>query len=133
MDYFQATFEIEDNDTCLEANGALRSDVTYFGYPDDSRDYFAFYLWATGTITVELDGHTSQGVQLQLLRRNPDGSCSLVECDCDLVPPFEVVAEGSPGPYRVYIYSVSGFNTTYPYTLRVEYPLPPGNDLACSP
>ena len=117
MAYFEGPWEEEDNDSYAEANGPLRSDRDYYGYPDDAKDYFSIYLRTGGDITIDLTGHNGQGVQLQLFYQSVDN-----RVDYDLDPPsYHIEYTGLAGWYYIYIYTASGYNNTTSYTLRVVY------------
>lgn len=114
--FFEGPFEMEDNDSPAQANGPLRSGQDYQGYPDDDNDYFHFTSTASGTITVNMTGHTGTGVQVLLY----DQDFSMVQVDN--TPPYAINYSAAPGKYSVRIYSAGGFNNTTPYTLKVTYP-----------
>jgi sugar lactone lactonase YvrE len=115
--YFAGPWEVEPNDSYLQANGPLMAGRTYSGYPNDQKDYFSLYVRQPGEITVELAGHTGQGVQLQLFYQ---GTHNRVRYDT--TPPYQITYQGSPGWYYVYIYTASGHNWSTPYTLQASYP-----------
>jgi hypothetical protein len=115
--YFEGPWEREDNDGYLEANGPLRSGADYYGYPDDERDYFSIYLRTGGTITIDLTGHTGQGVQLLLFYQSTDDQKDRV-----WEKPYHIAYSGPAGWYYILIYTESGHNSNTPYTLRVSYP-----------
>jgi hypothetical protein len=115
--YFKGPWEQEDNDSHTQANGPLISGSNYYGYPDDGKDYFSVQMPTNGTITVNLDNHTGQGVQLFLFYQSPAN-----EVGWDYQAPYDLSYTGPAGWYYVYIYTESGFNATTPYTLRVTYP-----------
>jgi hypothetical protein len=114
--YFEGPWESEPNNSRDEANGPIRSDQPYYGYPNDQKDYFSFYVRNPGTISMTLAHHTGQGVQLQLRY----GDSLLVY---DYTPPLHIeYAMDQPGWYYAYIFTESGWNNTTPYTLTVTYP-----------
>jgi parallel beta-helix repeat protein len=117
MIYFEGPWEVEPNDSYLEANGPLRSGSNYYGYPNDQRDFFAIYVPTSGDIIVDLTGHTGQGVQLQLLYRSVHNLVRYV-----YQPPYHIEYAGPAGLYYIYIYTESGFSETTPYTLRATFP-----------
>ncbi|MDX9953364.1 MAG: SBBP repeat-containing protein [Anaerolineae bacterium] len=116
LQYFEGPWEVEPNDTYLQANGPLISGRNYTAYPNDARDYFSVYVRRPGTLTVSITNHTGQLVQLQLfyqgLANNVYGKPA---------PPWEFTYEAQPGWYYIYIYTDAGHNSTTPYTLRVMY------------
>lgn len=114
--YFEGPWESEPNNSRDEANGPIRSGQPYYGYPNDQKDYFSFYVRNPGTISMTLANHTGQGVQLQL--HYGDTFLTYV-----YAPPFHIeYAVDQPGWYYVYIFTESGWNGTTPYTLTVTYP-----------
>ncbi len=115
---FFTGFEVDPNNKTAEANGPLGSGMAINGYPDDARDYFHFTSGSVGTITVNLTGHTGQGVQLQLFYQSTSNLVTY-----DPTPPFSIQVGNRPaGFYIVIIYAASGYNSTTPYTLVVTYP-----------
>jgi len=133
--YFEGPWEKDPNDRWWQANGPLISERDYYGYPDDERDYFSIYTRREGQITVNLTGHTGQGVQLQLFHGapEPDGSNRVELVHQEL---YEIVQHGPAGWYYILIYTESGHNEHTPYTLRVTYPLvtpPPGPTATATP
>jgi len=67
VNYFTGPWEIEDNDSYLQANGPLHSGQDYFGYPDDQKDYFSVHLSTPGTISIDLSNHSGQGAAAAVL------------------------------------------------------------------
>ena len=116
VSYFEGPWEREPNNSYLEANGALRSGRNYYGYPDE-KDYFSVYLRTGGTLTVDLTGHTGQGVQLQLFYESVSTRVRFVPD-----PPYHTEYTGSGGWYYIYIYTKSWDDGARAYTLRVTYP-----------
>jgi len=116
MAYFEGPWEEENNNSYAEANGPLRSDRDYYGYPDDAKDYFSIYLCTGGDVTIDLTGHNGQGVQLQLFYQSVDNRVAYVPH-----PPYHIEYTGLAGWYYVYIYTASGYNSTTSYTLQVLY------------
>jgi len=115
--YFEGPFEVEDNDSYLQANGPLRSGQDYMGYPDDAKDYFSFIPSASGSMSINLSNHTGLGVQLQLFYQSV---ANLVAFDLDA--PYQINHSGPAGTYYIYIFTESGFNSLTPYTLRATFP-----------
>ena len=113
-------WESEPNDPWdTNANGPLISGGSHFGYQNDAKDIFWFDAGKDGTIRVNLTGQSAEGVQLQLYYR-PDADP--IRVDYRVSPPYAIEYAGDAGRYYAYIYSVGGYNESYPYTLRVEYP-----------
>ncbi|MDX9953367.1 MAG: hypothetical protein RBT75_04695, partial [Anaerolineae bacterium] len=100
LQYFEGPWEVEPNDTYLQANGPLISGRDYRGYPDDERDYFSIYLRKPGPLTIDLTDHTGQAVQLQLFYQGIDNRVAF-----DTVPPYTITHTGQPGWYYIYIYT----------------------------
>jgi len=123
--YFIGPFEAEPNNTASQANGFLAPGVSYLGYPNDTIDLYKFQLTSQGQITVALTlpiGYTGRDTQLQLFYQttgNRVGYSASV--------PYRIVCPqgactGAAGLYYVFIYTASGFGSTTPYTLSVDYP-----------
>jgi len=117
VSHFAGPWEVEPNNTWQQANGPLISGRAYYGYPNDTRDYFSIYTRRAGQITVSLTGHTGHGVQLQLFYQGINN-----RVDHDLEAPYEITYSGPAGWYYILIYTESGHNEHTPYTLRVTYP-----------
>lgn len=123
ISYFDGPWEKEPNNADYEANGAIHSDQDYFGYPNDTKDYFYFTSTAEGQITLDLTNHAFDGAQLQLfygsaLEENRVGF--------DATPPLHIDLANQPaGTYYVYIATESVPVVQTPYTLRVDYPTDP--------
>jgi len=114
---FAGPWEQEPNNSYLEANGSIISGQGYYGYPDDVKDYFSFYMRESGDITIDLTGHSGADVQLQLFYQNNNDRKVY-----DAKDPYHIQYSGSPGWYYVYIYASGGYNSAASYTLRVTYP-----------
>jgi hypothetical protein len=99
-----------------QANGPLRPNRNYYGYPNDERAYFSFYARAAGPIVVDLTNHTGNGVQLQLFYQNTSQRVGFV-----WAPPYHIEVAGAAGWYYIYIYTASGFNSNDLYTLRARF------------
>jgi formylglycine-generating enzyme required for sulfatase activity len=118
---FEGPWEVEPNDAYTEANGPLVYGRTYFGYPDDAKDYFSLQTEMAGRIVVDLLEHTGQDVQLQLFY-GPATAENRVAYDTEA--PFHIEHTGPAGTYYIYISTGSGYNGTSPYTLRATFPEP---------
>jgi formylglycine-generating enzyme required for sulfatase activity len=116
--YFEGPWEAEPNNTPQQANGPLRSYRTYYGYPDDEKDYFSIDLYKGGQIIVDLTNHTGQHVQLQLFYQSTDNRVAV-----DLEPPYHLEHLGAAGTYYIYINTGAGHNSSDAYTLRVAFPM----------
>lgn len=115
---FDEECEDEPNDIPMEANGALISGQSYCGYPDDTKDYFKIYPFTGGTVLADLTNHTGVGVQLQLFYQTTDNRVDFDTGQGDL----HVEYNGPAGLYYIYIFTDSGLNDDFPYTLVVTYP-----------
>lgn len=112
--YFNGSWEQEENNSTAQANGRLRPNQAYYGYPNDQRDYFFIELNQPGHIVVDLQGYHNTG-QLQLLSANG-------RITYDTEPPYYLDYQNAPaGIYYIYIFTDNGFNNTIPYTLTVDY------------
>jgi len=115
--YFEGPWEVEPNNTYLQANGSLRSGRDYYGYPNDQKDYFSIYLRTGGQIVIDLSNHTGQGVQLQLFYQTAG---NLVAGDLDA--PYHIEYTGPAGLYYIYIYTAGNYNSSTAFALRATYP-----------
>jgi hypothetical protein len=115
LPYFAGPWEIEPNNSSTQANGPLEPGRTYYGYPDDQRDYFSVYLPSAGQISLSLANHTGQGVQLALYYQT---MANLVARAWQ--PPYQASYQGQPGWYFIYIYCLGGYNTGTSYQLRAD-------------
>jgi hypothetical protein len=120
--YFEGPWEVEPNNKAQEANGPLRSQRAYYGYPNDLYDVFYFEATRAGRMTAELTGqltgHGGQGVQLHLCYQTLDN-----RVDYDPDPPYHVEHNGQAGRYYLYIYTESAHNSNTAYTLRATFPM----------
>jgi len=115
--YFEGPWEVEPNNTYLQANGSLRSGQDYYGYSNDQKDYFSIYLRTGGQIVIDLSNHTGQGVQLQLFYQTAG---NLVAGDLDA--PYHIEYTGPAGLYYIYIYTAGNYNSSTAFALRATYP-----------
>ncbi|MFZ6026191.1 MAG: hypothetical protein ACOYYS_00630 [Chloroflexota bacterium] len=118
VSYFEDLWELEPNDEYQDANGALRFERDYFGYPNDAKDYFSFYLSDPGRVAVTLKNHTGQGVQMLLYHQAPTANGEVAR---DYEAPYQLTYAGPAGWYYLYLYTPAGYNSSYYYTLRVDY------------
>jgi hypothetical protein len=116
VQWVDVRWEQEPNYPLANANGPLLSGLNYYGYPNDTDDYFYFQVASRGQVTIDLTNHSDQSVQL-LLRTPAGDPITFVN-----QPPYHLVATVDPGRYYVHIYATGGFNTTTPYTLRAVFP-----------
>lgn len=116
--FFEGPWEQENNDLANQANGPIRLNRDYFGYPDDQSDFFSFRLDASGSFNVDLSNHTGEGTQLQIFYESTDQLVAY-----KTIEPFYIELEDQPpGLYYVFILTKSGFNSDSEYTLRVYQP-----------
>lgn len=115
--FFEGPWEVEPNDSYLQANGPLRPGRDYYGYPNDQRDFFGIYVRTGGDVIVDLSNHTGQGVQLQLFYQSVGNLLTYV-----YEPPYHIEYPGLAGWYYIHIYTESGYNQATPYTLRATFP-----------
>jgi hypothetical protein len=116
--YYLNEWETEPNNTYLQANGPLRSGQIYRGTHNDLKDYYSVYLFAGGTLTVDMTS-PSAGTQIQLFHQ-------IVDVDhrvgFDPTPPYHITYSGAPGWYFIYVYTDQSFIGTDTYTLTVTHP-----------
>jgi uncharacterized repeat protein (TIGR01451 family) len=113
-------WEDEPNDPWdPNANGALVSGATHYGYQNDWKDFFWFDAGSSGTIRIILTNPSATGVQLQLFF---DTATVENRRAYRTSPPYAIEYVGEAGRYYVYIYSTGGYNQTQPYSLWVQYP-----------
>ncbi len=115
INYFDGPWEQEANNDAGHANGPLHPNQPYYGYPNDNKDYFFIHLSQPGHIIVDLQNYTATG-QLQLFYQNTDTRVALATA-----PPYQLDYTGPAGTYYIYIATTTGFNTTTPYILKVDY------------
>lgn len=121
---FAGPGELEPNNNSAQANGPLCSGQNYFGYHNDSDDYYSFALNASGTFTVSLTSSASD-TQLLLYYQSDD---NLVAHDANL--PYEIVCPpgpqgtcpGAAGIYYIRVFTGGNVPPSTVYTLRVTYP-----------
>ncbi len=116
VQWVDVRWEQEPNYPLAQANGPLLSGFDYYGYPNDSNDYFFFQVASRGEVAIDLSNHTGTGVQLVLRTVTGD------QVAVDYQAPYHLVTTVDPGRYYVQIYTESGLNTNTPYTLRVIFP-----------
>jgi hypothetical protein len=96
-------YELEDNSSSATANGQIFNAVTYYGRPNDLKDFYKIYLDAPATITVTMPSYPPSWIhgQMQLL----DGS-TLQAMAWDVNPSngMSLTYENAPsGWYYIYI------------------------------
>jgi hypothetical protein len=113
------SWEQEPNNTFSGANGPLKSGSITYGLPNDQFDIFYFDA-AAGSGNITLNGHTGNGVQLQLYYQD---ATSIQFVTYTTTAPFQISYSNLPaGRYWIAIYTSSGFNSTTPYMLTASYP-----------
>jgi hypothetical protein len=112
----EVSWEREPNNAYTEATQITSSGQDTYGFPNDEKDYYRFYLPSSGSISVDLSGHTGQSVQLQLFYQTTDHRVVWTPS-----APYHLTYNGQAGWYYVYVYSAGGYNNSTPYTLRVTY------------
>ncbi len=117
LSYFAGPWEVEPNNGWSQANGPIHSLQYYYGYPNDTEDFFSF-LASGGSMTVELMNYSpgSGGGQLFVYDANHQ------QMGWSYTPPYHFTFTGAAGWYYVRIYTVG--TSDVPYTLRVTYPQP---------
>ncbi len=71
VQWVDVRWEQEPNYPLASANGPLLSGLNYYGYPNDTDDYFYFQVASRGQVIIDLTNHSDQSVQLLL--RTPAG------------------------------------------------------------
>jgi len=110
-------FETEPNNSYLQANGPLKSEKLYHGYPDDAKDYFVIVLCSAGEIKIDLTNHTATPAQVQLFYESISNRVTYVT-----QPPYQITYTGAPGAYYIYIFTGGAYSTLTPYDLVTTYP-----------
>jgi hypothetical protein len=129
--HWPGPWEDEPNNDYSQANGPLRSGEDYFGFPNDTNDYFSIYLQAAGSINITLTNQTGAGVELLLYYQTPFASCPNSQVpqdsrvcarDFGAKTNFAVAYNATNGGwYYIRIFTGSNYNNTK-YTLRTTYP-----------
>jgi hypothetical protein len=113
-------YELEDNDTRQTANGQLFSGITYYGRPQDDKDFFNVYLENPGTITVSMPTPLPSGWngQLQLINVN---TLEVVAWDVYPGNGLNITYTSLTGGwYHIYVASPPGNYSSQWYTLTVN-------------
>jgi|GEM_PF-6474414 len=123
-------YELEDNDSGASANGPILPGITYYGKPDDEKDFFKFYAETPpASITISLNNLAPvwEG-QLQLYINNPIPG-NLVAWDYSRplqinCTPTGCTPENGPqtitaGWYYIYIATVAGTESDQRYELTI--------------
>lgn len=121
INYLVEYIEREPNDFSGQANG-IYLNTEYTGYPD-RYDTYVFELPEATVITVEVKHHDTISGQLTLY----DGK-QVLQGFSHTPPDHEVITNGLPGRYYLFVSTITTTNTytpTTPYTLKVStQPLP---------
>ncbi|MFZ6028999.1 MAG: LVIVD repeat-containing protein [Chloroflexota bacterium] len=115
--YFEGPWESEPNNDYQQANGPLRFDTAYTAYPNDSKDYFSFYLFEPGALHIDVLNHSGDGVQVLLYDRVPVANGEVARV---YQLPYHIEYNGKAGWYYVYVYTAQGHNNSTPYTLQIH-------------
>ena len=119
------SWEVEPNDSCVQAHGPLCLGEEFYGYPDDADDYYLVYA-PEGGISVDLNfggGYipTSEGIQLLVYK--PDLPCPSVIVGHDPTPEdgYHLDISGVTGPLYIRVFKgKEPFSTDWTYTLRAS-------------
>lgn len=120
INYFPGTQEAEPNNSYQEANGPLVSGISYSGLFNDERDFFSIYVQTAGQINIKLSTAITTEVQLQLFYQSTDNRVGF-----DPSTPYEIIHNGQPGWYYIFIYSGINYPTPPTYNLTATYPVLP--------
>ena len=123
ISYFDGPWEVESNNSSVEANGPIRSGQTYLGVMSgaaDVSDYFSFQLSTSHTVEIWLT-QIAAGHNYNLTLRDAD--LKVVKHSGNLSNQNEYILTGnlSPGTYYIQVSNSSGTNSTQPYNLRTIY------------
>jgi hypothetical protein len=122
--YFDGPWEEEPNSIFEQANGPLHSDQDYYGYHNDERDYFSFYMEVDGPIDIHLNSdHNAVDptgysvVQLALFDYNFN------QIEYKVGPVVDIDYDGTKGWYYARVFTRSDYvDDTKQYTIRINYP-----------
>jgi hypothetical protein len=114
--YYEGPNETESNNNIAQSNGPLRLNQDYYGYPNDTYDFYSIRLRSGASLTITLTNFTGSSGQLQLY----DQSQSLVAYDTQ--PPYQINYSAGAGDYYIMVYTGGGWNSSNLYTLRVSSP-----------
>jgi hypothetical protein len=123
--FFEGPWEVEDNDSFSQANGPLLPGKNYYGFHDDTSDYFSVYMRNAGLIKISLNsehGKTDPNghpvIQTQLFYSS---TSNLI--DYQFGPSAHIEHNGQPGWYYVRVFTVLEYlDSEKQYTLNVTYP-----------
>lgn len=108
--FFEGPWEQEPNNNYSEANGLLYFGRTYYGYHNDSPDFFKINTLYGGRLLAKFnsqltvkDSYGNYVVQLQLR----DASHNLI--DYVVGPDVEILHSIGPGLYYLYVYTNDGY------------------------
>jgi hypothetical protein len=120
--FFEGPFELEPNNKYTQGNGPLISNRIYSGSSNDSDDYLYFTTTTSGTIQVDLTGHTGQGVQLLLYYQSVEAGHVKQCLKAPGTTSCTINHTGGPGLYYVRIYTGETPYTNQTYSLKATYP-----------
>ncbi len=118
-----AQHEREPNQPAADAFGALCLDQVFTGFPNDSNDYFFFYLAEPAHVNITMSNMTGQAPQLQLYRE--------VVAEDNLAisvggTPYTASCNLSAGRYYVRVFVNGNFNSVTRYELELRQSPPTG-------
>ena len=110
----------------MQANGPLRSGREYYGYPDDSDDYYYFKLSARATVNVSVTDFAPTSSNGAVALYGPTAGYERGErIDYYGEPGHSSMVLGShslgAGKYYVQVYTAQAHSTTQLYRLTVTY------------
>ena len=101
----------------------LMANLNYFFLADDANDWYRFTLTTPARLNVRLSNYTADG-QIVVFTGNCN-SPTLIQNNGNYEPVKEVnMGERPAGTYYVWVLTDSKFNSTAPYTLRIEATAP---------
>jgi len=110
----------EENDAALQAWGPLDRGVAYMAYPDDQEDWYYFNLTDPASVTVQVTNFTGGAGQLMVYSEDnilsPVGHWGAGGLTMTVGP-----LSLSAGKYYVRVYTGGTKNTTYLYTLMLNW------------
>jgi hypothetical protein len=116
--------EEEPNQSAGEAFGALCLDQIFTGNPNDTNDYFYFYLPQPRRVTLAMRGMTGTDPQLQLYRQVVSADNLAVSLGGT---PYVTGCNLSQGRYYVRVLIKGNFSTTSTYELELRSAPPSGS------
>lgn len=117
---FAGPLEDEPNNSSEQANGPLCFGQEYTAYSNDPDDYFFFYLPEPATLTIDMDDHKGEGVQMLLYYPSVAANNLKFQSYQD---PYLIEYDGFAGWYYLRIYASGGYSNSDTYTLQVNVSL----------